>query len=491
MNILMVAAEMSPLVKVGGLADVTGALPAALTQRGHAVRVVLPLYGHLDRDALGLQPGPVHGPIPVRVGQRQLGVKFWNWPGAPTGVTVDLVECEPVFGKSGVYADDEGRGFSDSVERASLLAQAALILPELLDWPVDVLHAHDVQAALAPVYRRRWYAGRGLPGPAGTLLTIHNLAHQEIHGAEWLTKASLPEALADFPGPFEFFGYMNLLKGAIVESDLINTVSPTYAHEVVTDPAVGCGLEGVLATRGDAFNGILNGVDYGTWDPQVDPFLETHYGPDDLAGKARCRHQLLSDVGLEDSGRPVLGMVGRLFPQKGLDLVTPILDRLVAGGFSLVVLGTGDKTIEADLAAAAKQHPGRVAFLAEFNEARAHAIYAGSDLFLMPSLFEPCGLSQLYALRYGTPPVVRATGGLADTVVDISEDRGTGFVFADATSEALWSALEEARQVFAEPQRWQALQQRAMACDFGWDLAAAGYESLYQRLLNDAKNEER
>jgi starch synthase len=483
MNILMVAAEMSPLVKVGGLADVTGALPAALAARGHHVRVVLPLYGHLDRQALGLVPGPCPGPVPMRVGQRMLSVGFWRWTGAPDGVAVDLVECAPLYGRDGVYGDAAGKGFSDSVERASLLAQAALILPELLGWPVDVVHAHDVQAALAPVYRRRWYAGRDLPGPGATLLTIHNLAHQEIHGSEWLLRACLPEALARYPGPFEFFGYLNLLKGGIVDSDLVNTVSPTYAREVVSDPDLGCGLEGVLAERGDAFSGILNGADYDTWDPSGDPHLARNYAADDLADKAVCRAQLLVDVGLESSERPILGMVGRLVPQKGLDLLLPLIDRLVAGGFSLVVLGTGDPVIQQELGAAAARHPGRVAFLPEFSEARAHAIYAGSDIFLMPSRFEPCGLSQLYALRYGTPPLVRRTGGLADTVEDAADPAGTGFVFGEATAEALWGALERARAIYADRKAWRGLQRRGMACDFSWDAAAAGYEDLFRRLV--------
>jgi starch synthase len=482
MNILMVAAEMSPLIKVGGLADVVGALPAALVRRGCRVRVVLPLYGDLDRAALGLRPHPASGRIPLRVGQQMLSLRYWQWPDAPEDVAVDLVQCPPLFDRPGVYLDADGQGFPDAVARASALCQAALLLPQVCDWPADVVHAHDVHAALAPVYRQRWYAGRELPGAGGTLLTIHNLAHQEIRPPEQLQQAGLPRELAAYPGPFEFYGNLNLLKAGILGSDLVNTVSPTYAREVVSDPAAGCGLEGVLASRGGDFSGILNGVDYRVWDPATDPLLAAPYTATDLAGKACCRDHLLAAAGLEPGPRPLLGLVGRLVAQKGLDLVIPLLDRLVAGGFSLVVLGTGAAGFHAALAQAQARHPQRITFWSEFSETRAHAIYAGCDLFLMPSRYEPCGLSQLYALRYGTPPVVRRTGGLADTVSDHAADTGTGFVFVDAHPEALWSALERARAVHAVPQAWRALQRRGMACDFSWDTAAAGYMELYRKL---------
>lgn len=483
MNVLMVAAEMTPLVKVGGLADVVGALPSALARRGGEVRVVLPLYDDLDRKALDLQPRAALPALPLRVGQDMVTMRFWQWRGAPAGVMVDLVECEPLYGRPGVYLDAAGRTFPDTVARASALCQAALVLPRLIDWPVDIVHAHDVHAALAPVYRRQWFAGRDLPGPGATLLTIHNLAHQEIHPPATLLQAGLPLALAQYPGPFEYFGQVNLLKAGILASDRVNTVSPTYAREVTTDPAVGCGLEGVLAARGDDFSGILNGVDDDVWDPSRDPLLAARYDVDDLAGKDRCRAHLLQLAGLEASPRPLLGLVGRLVAQKGLDLLVPLLDRLIGGGFSLVVLGTGAPAYHAALDEACARHPGRVAFWPEFSEVKAHAIYAGCDVFLMPSRFEPCGLSQLYALRYGTPPLVRRTGGLADTVIDAAEPDGNGFVFADDSAEALWDALERARDALTDPQAWRALQRRGMAADFSWDVAAAAYQRLYHDLV--------
>jgi starch synthase len=483
MNILMITAEMAPLAKVGGLADVVGALPAALAYRGHDVRVVLPLYGHLDREAHGLERRPETGPLPLRVGQSMHTVRFWSWPQAAAGVQVDLVECPGLFGRPGVYADPAGVVFGDSLERASALCAAALMLPELLDWPVDVVHAHDVQAALAPVYRQWWYAGRGLPGPAATLLTIHNLAHQQLAAPDAVERVGLPRELADFPGPFEFYGQLNLLKAGILAADRVNTVSPTYAREVVADAGLGFGLHGVLASRGEAFDGVLNGVDYRIWDPSRDGHLPAPYHHQDLAGKAICRERLLEELELRPADGPLLGLVSRLFPQKGVDLVIDQLDHLVADGFSLAVLGTGDRDLEQRLSESASRHPDRVAFRAEFNEGLAHRIYAGCDLLLMPSRFEPCGLPQLYALRYGTPPVVRRTGGLADTVVDAGQNGGDGFVFEEAHGAAMHAALARAAALRADPGRWRALQRRGMQRDFSWGAAAAAYEDRYRALV--------
>lgn len=483
MNILMVAAEMAPLVKVGGLADVVGALPAALAGRGHQIKVVLPRYGDLDVAALGLEPLPGCGPCPVRLGQRMTSLRFQRLPAALAGAEVILADAPEWFDRPGIYAHPDGVPFSDTLERAAVLAQAALMIPELTGWPADVVHAHDVQAALAPVLRRQWYGGRELPGPGRTLFTIHNLAHQEIVPSSDLARVDLPLELATYPGPLEYYGQVNPLKGALLASDLVNTVSPTYAREVKADPAHGCGLEGVLASLGDRFLGILNGVDQQAWDPATDPHLPAHYSAGELRGKAICRQELLSEVGLQDAPGPLLGLVGRLVHQKGIDLLVALADRMVDAGFSLVVLGSGDPSYEDLLTTAAARHPGRIAFRAAFSEPLAHRIYAGSDLLLVPSRFEPCGLSQLYAMRYGTPPVVRATGGLADTVRDASGTAGTGFLFIDDAVEALWAVLNRALAFYADSAAWQRLQGQAMACDFGWGAAAAQYEDCYRSLL--------
>ena len=484
MNVMMISTELAGLAKAGGLGDVVDALSRALAARRHDVRVVMPLYGHLDPARADLQLVKGLPPLAVRVGQRVHDVRFWRQGNGRGARKVLLVSCESLFGRPGIYTDDDGVGFPDSLARGALLGQAALLLPRLLEWPVDVLHAHDALAVPALVYRRQWYAGRGLPGPAATVLTIHNLAHQEAHPAGETDVMGLPGQAAQFPGLLEFHGQLNLLKGGILAADRVNTVSPTYAEETRSTREFGCGLEGVLAGRGAAYGGILNGADYAVWDPSVDGDLPATYGPGRLAGKAKCRAGLLEELALAPGdGRPVCGFVGRLVQQKGVDLLLPLLDRLAGDGWAFAILGTGEARLHDALDAVAARHPDKVAFCREFNEALAHRIYAGSDLFLMPSAFEPCGLSQMYALKYGTPPVVRRTGGLADTVVDAGEPGGTGFVFTEARPDDLLATLRRAAAVRDDAAAWSALVARGMACDFGWEGAAAAYEELYADAL--------
>jgi len=462
---------------VGGLADAVAGLAQEMGRRGHDVRVVLPLYGHLDRSVLGIRPLKKLPPMAVHAGGRMHEVR-WHVQGSGRGAVRIYLAESTLFDTDGVYDS------ADGLERAALHALAALQLPMALEWPVDLIHAHDAQAAAALVLRRELWAGRGLPGPAATVLTIHNLAHQEIHDPAGAAVLGLPPSLAAYPGLLEFHGRLNLMKAGVLAADRLNTVSPNYARETTTDPQYGCGLESVLASRGDAYQGILNGGDYETWDPRADSMLPANYGPGDLAGKAVCRRELCAELGLEAApDRPLCGFVGRLVGQKGVDLLLPLLDRLAADGFAFAILGTGEPDLEAAARAAAERNPGRVAFIGEFDEALAHRIYAGSDLFLMPSIFEPCGLSQMYALRYGTPPVVRATGGLADTVTDAADPAGTGFVFHQARSEELLAALRRAEAVLIDAPVRNALLARGMACDFGWSRAATDYENLYAGAL--------
>lgn len=480
----MVSAEMAPFAKVGGLADVAEALSRALAARGHDVRVVLPLYGQLNADKLKIRPLKKLPPLSLRVGGRVQDFRF-HMLGAPTAkVKIYLIEAPGLFDRKGIYTDADNGVFVDAVERASLHAQAALMLPRLLDWPVDIVHAHDAEAAPALLYRRHWYAGRDLPGPAGTVLTIHNLAHQEIHAVEHIETLGLPRTMAAYPGLLEYHGQLNLLKAGILAADRVNTVSPAYAEETLGDEVFGCGLEGVLLSRRTSYSGILNGGDYNTWDPTKDKALPKPYGPKDLTGKAACRKKLLKELKLTSNKMPVCGFVGRLVKQKGIELLLPLMKRLAEDGFTFAILGTGQLQYHEQLQALATAHPKRIAFVQDFNEPLAHRIYAGSDLFLMPSEFEPCGLSQMYSLRYGTPPVVRKTGGLADTVVDVQHPQGTGFVFEAAEPEALLAALRRAQTLWEDPQAWQDLQLRGMACDFSWDLAASQYEDMYASILN-------
>jgi len=488
MNILMVSAEMAPVAKVGGLADVVAGLSRVLGTRGHDVRVVLPLYGHLDRRRLGINLIKGLPPLSICVGQRVYPMRIYRAGSARAAVKIYLIENDDLFGREGVYTDDEGRGFTDSLARAALHCQAALLLPRLLAWPVEVIHAHDAAAAAALVYRRQWYAGSDLIGPAATLLTIHNLAHQEIHPAGATEVLGLPAAVAAYPGLLEFQGQLNLLKGGILAADAVNTVSPGYAQETRSTAEFGCGLQKILADRGADYTGILNGAAYQTWDPARDSAIPARYSAHNLAGKTTCQVELRRELGLDaatDPGEamPLCGFVGRLVRQKGLDLLLPLLDRLVGDGFTFAVLGTGERDLEEAVSAAAARHPGRVGFYRGYDEDLAHRIYAGSDAFLMPSAFEPCGLSQMYALKYGTPPVVRQTGGLADTVTET-----TGFVFTGGRPEDLLRALRRTQAQWMDKKQWRELQRRGMACDFSWDTAAVAYEEIYARV---AQNKQR
>jgi len=480
-NILMVSAEMAPFAKIGGLADVVTALSAAMSARKHDVRVVMPLYGHLDREREKIRPLAKLPPLVLRVGQDMYDIRF-HMRGSPrAAVKVYLVECPELYGRAGVYADEHGAVFPDALARAALHGQAALVLARLLDWPVDVIHAHDAEAVPALLYRRHWYSGRGVPGPAGNLLTIHNLAHQEIHPVAGVDTLGLPRSMASYPGLLEFHGKLNFLKAGILAADRVNTVSPTYARETTGDPDFGCGLEGVLGGCGDSYSGILNGADYVTWDPHRDQALPAAFGPVDLSGKEVCRRELMKELGLKsEDHKPLCGFVGRLVQQKGFELILPLLGRLAEDGFTFAVLGTGDKAIEEKVRKAVVRNPDKVAFVGAFDDSLAHRIYAGSDLFLMPSIFEPCGLSQMYSLRYGTLPVVRRTGGLADTIIDVGRKQGNGFVFEEANSEDLLAALRRAEAMWEDHQAWLGIQLRGMECDFSWSRSAARYEKLYR-----------
>ena len=390
-----------------------------------------------------------------------------------------LLECPALFDRAGVYGYGEQEEFPDTLARLTALGRGALSAPDPLDWTPDVLHVHDASATPAAIFQALDQA----PGrkAAGSLLTIHNLAHQSLHPAGGAKILGVPSDLEHFPGPLEFYGQVSLMKAGILLADRVNTVSSQYAREVVADEEMGCGLAGVLRSRGDAFGGIRNGMDRDAWNPATDPALAAPYDAGDLDGKAACRAALLAEMGLSDGG-PVLGLVGRLARQKGYDLLLPLLDGMIAAGWRLAALGSGDKGLADGLREAARRHPGSIAFRDVFDEPLSRRIIAGSDVFAMPSRFEPCGLTQMYALRYGTPPVVRRTGGLADTVRDVAETDGTGFVFDAAEPAALGAALDIAAEKWQNPAEWRALVLRGMAEDLGWDGPAAEYENVYDQL---------
>jgi starch synthase len=467
---------------VGGLADMVASLSRALARRGHDVRVLLPLYGDIDRQRHSVRRLERLPAWPIRVGQTWRAARLHVKGSGSSAVKVYLVENPELFGRPGVYTDPAGGVFPDALARAVLHAQAALGLPLLLDWIPDVIHVHDAATALVPVYHRRWAAGHPELAKGGTLLTIHNLAHQMELPAGGLAEIGLPAALGVYPGPLEYHGRLNVLKAGIIDAGRVNTVSPTYAREVVADEDFGCGLDGVLRARGAHFSGILNGADLDEWNPARDRHLPTRYTLEQPAGRRVCRQALLAELGLSDGESPLAGFVGRLVEQKGIDILLPVLDGLLADGWRLALLATGDPAYREPLAAAAARHRGRLAFLERFDEGLAHRFYAGCDLFLMPSRFEPCGLAQMYALRYGAVPVVRRTGGLADTVVDAERPDGTGFVFDAYRPDALRSALARARRSWSDAPFWTNLVRRGMQVRFSWEASAMAYERLYDAL---------
>jgi starch synthase len=479
MRIAMVASECEPWAKTGGLADVVDALSRALGLSGpggpgHEVDVYLPWYRGLEPPS-GLVPLELRVPVGSPDGEaRRETVMLWS--GEADGYRLRLVEHAPSFDRDSYYMAG-GSDYTDNAARFTLLGRAALEAIRAEARPVDVIHGHDWQAGPALLSLRHRYGGDPLLSRAATMLTCHNLAY---HG--WTARADawqldLPDSVGKHDG-------VDLLREAIVTADMVNTVSPNYARESLT-PEYGGGLDAELRARGDRYIGIINGIDTGLWNPATDAALAAPYDGSDLAPKARTKLDLATRNGLDPDG-PLLGVIGRLDPQKGFDLVTGAATQLVAMGARLIVLGTGHAQLVAGLQELAAQHPDRIAVLERFDRDEARRIYAGADLFLMPSRFEPCGQGQLIAMRYATPPVVRASGGLADTVIDADEDpeHGNGFVFGPATADALAGAVERALAALADASRFRRIQAAGMARDHSWRVPAAEYEAAYRRAIS-------
>jgi starch synthase len=470
MEILFVASEVAPWSKTGGLGDVAGALPRALAARGHSVAVVTPRYGSIDPRQAGL----VRDKRALRV--RGEAVPLWV---KKAGATFVFVENERLFGsRRGLYADG-GRDYADNAERFTFLCRAALALPGALRMRPRVVHANDWQAGLVPFLLRHEHAEDPALAGARTVFTVHNLAYQGVFPKEVIPHLGLPWAVFRHEA-MEFFDQLSFMKAGLTFADALTTVSPTFAREIVT-PEGGFGLDAVLRQRRADLHGILNGIDMAQWDPATDPNLPAHYSARSLGGKARCKAALQRELGLPvRSDLPLLVMVSRLAEQKGLDLVVASLADLLARDVQFAVLGSGERRFEEALAAASRDRPDRVAARLGFDEGLAHRMEAGGDAFLMPSRFEPCGLNQMYSLRYGTVPVVRAVGGLEDTVEDYDGwNRGTGFKFRDYAPAALLLAARRALDTWRDRRAWRGLVSRGMAQDFSWDRSARRYEELY------------
>ncbi len=486
MKVLHAAAEVFPLVKTGGLADVVGALPEALIAAGADVRLVLPglpaiLKGVEDQKKV-CELGAIFGAgrVTVRLGRL-----------AHNGVAAYVIDAPYLFQRAGnPYLAPNGDEWPDNLQRFALLGWVAAHLADGEldpDWTPDVLHAHDWHAAMACAYTACHPASR-----VGTVFTIHNLAYQGLFVPGDFHLLGLPARLMS-PGGLEFHGQLSFMKAGLKYARRVTTVSPGYSREIATE-AFGCGLDGVVRARGAEVSGILNGVDGSVWNPASDALIAAAYSDRAPEGKAKCKLALQQELGLlRDAASPLFAVVSRLTSQKGLDLVIDALPALLESpadaGAQLVVQGNGDPALEAAFTAAAASHPGRVAVRLVYDENLAHRIIAGADAMLVPSRFEPCGLTQLYALRYGTVPVVRQVGGLADTVVDadsqsIEEDRATGFMFGPATSAALADALARTLAAWREAALWRQLMLRGMSQNFSWDASASQYIALYQEVAS-------
>ena len=465
----MISSEAAPFAKTGGLADVVGSLPAALRSYGDEVAVVIPRYESIDlKNALR-----VWDDLVVHLGPASYPVSIYR---APAEYPVYLVDCPPLFDRTGFYGES-GVDYPDNHIRFAVFCRAALSVARFL-FRTDIFHCHDWQTGLVPAYLRTTFAGDPTFLGCRTLFTIHNLGYQGLFPRTVLAEVALDPAVYR-PDGMEFFGQVSYLKAGIEFADAVSTVSPTYAREIQT-PEFGFGMDVRLRARASVLSGILNGVDYADWSPSADAHIAARYSAQDLSGKAACKRQLLEEFGLPPAaiGRPLLGIVSRFTPQKGADILAEIAARIVAEDVYLVALGTGDAEYEDLFHRMQEEHPGRIAVRIGFDDVLAHRIEAGADIFLMPSRYEPCGLNQIYSLRYGTVPVVRATGGLDDTI-----EEGTGFKFAEYSGDAFLEAVRAAVRAFEDQAAWRRMMLRGMAKDFSWKTSAAAYSELYRRLL--------
>ncbi len=480
MNILMISSECVPYAKTGGLADVVGALPKALKKLGHTPIVVMPLYSSIDRARHKLTP--CLAPMGIWMGDTQ------EWCAVHKadmgGVTVYFIEHHGFFSRWGLYHDAGFQDYGDNPRRFAFLTRAALQLCIDLNFHPDVVHAHDWQAALAAAYLKVWHWNDPVLGRAASVLTIHNLAYQGVYHACHYNYVGLQ--WSNFTADkLESYGAINFLKGGLVYADAVNTVSPSYARETL-EPISGCGLAPYLNNKGNHYSGILNGVDYEAWSPDCDKLLPARYSVEAMEGKARCKLELQARLGLEqDANIPIIGVVSRLVSQKGLDLLAACCENVLRDmRVQFAILGSGEKELEHYFSHLPPRFPGRIGGHIGYNEELSHLITAGSDFFVMPSRYEPCGLNQIYSLRYGTLPIVRATGGLDDTVsqYDEASGAGTGFKFWEPSPQALYYTLGWAVSTYYDrPDHVRSMIRTSMEQNFSWEKSAQAYIALYEQ----------
>ncbi|ABA90189.1 glycogen synthase [Syntrophotalea carbinolica DSM 2380] len=479
MNILLAASEVAPFAKTGGLADVAGALPQELHRLGHDVRIIMPLYRSVRKQHLSLQ----HlGELPaVKMGDAIRTGRLWQ--GSLQDVPVYFLEQDDYFDRDGLYGTSQN-DYPDNAERFGFFGRGLLAALPQIGFKPEILHLNDWQTGLVPALLRTEWAEDPFYAGTATMTTIHNLGYQGLFPAETVATLGLDPALYTMEG-LEYYDQVSFLKSGLVYADMITTVSETYCAEIQT-PQMGHGFDGILHARAARLFGVLNGIDDKLWNPQCDPALTAPYSVDDLEGKAANKRQLQKQLGLScDADVPLLTMVTRLASQKGLDLVEQAWEQLLQRGVQLVILGSGDQDFMDRFAQLGAQHPTQTAVRLGFDDRLARLIYAGSDMFLMPSHYEPCGLGQLIALRYGSVPVVRKTGGLADTVFD-PQDQATqanGFTFREISPSAMLAALDRALALYRQPEGWKQLVRRGMQGDFSWRQSALRYVELYRKAV--------
>ncbi len=476
----MASSEFAPFAKAGGLGDVVAALSKSLHDQGHDVRVLIPYYARIRGTGLDPQAIDALTDLHMQLGDRSVRYSILRGTLPGGDMPLYLVHCPELYGRDGIYSQDD-----DEHLRFVLLSRAAIEMCQRMAFAPHIMHCNDWQTALIPLYLRSTYAWDRLFADTRTVLSIHNIGYQGMFPAWVLGQLHLAGAEHHLHQDDLKEGVINFLKTGILYADLVTTVSPTYAREIL-GAEYGMGLDHLLRQRGRGFAGILNGVDYDEWDPSHDTLIPANYSADDLSGKTTCKRRLAEELGLAvDAGRPLIGIVSRLVGQKGLDLVRAVVPRLLLHKpFSLAVLGSGEPRYENAFASMERHFRGQVAFYRGYNERLAHWIEAGADMFLMPSRYEPCGLNQMYSLRYGTVPIVRETGGLADSVeqIDPASGTGTGILFRDYTEAGLEWALATALGLYRDRDLWHKIMQNGMARDFSWQRQSARYVELFRQL---------
>lgn len=481
MHIITITSEAVPFAKTGGLADVAGTLPLSLARAGERVTIIMPFYGKIIKHSkFGIRP--TGKKVAAQMGDWRLTGDVLTYQINPN-TDVYFISQPAFFDRTELYQTKDG-DYPDNAERFVFFSRAAIEAMLLLKLKPDIVHVHDWQAALIPVFLKSHYKDRKEFSRTRTLLTIHNMGYQGIFPVDDMRLTGLGWEYFTFD-KLEFWGKLNFLKGGIVFADAINTVSKKYAEEILT-LEYGCGLEGALAHRKSDLSGILNGISYDEWNPQGDPFIPKNFGPRDTSGKAICKRQLQEHFNLPlKPTTPLIGLIGRLTIQKGFDILAEAIDDLVRLNVQFAILGTGEAKYEEMLREAAVRHPSNVGLATAYDNALAHLIEAGSDMFLMPSRYEPCGLNQMISLKYGTIPIVRATGGLDDSITDVGDSpNGNGFKFTGLEPSDLVVAVDRAVAAYKNPALWSKLVANAFLCDFSWTRSAGEYIKLYKRLLN-------